>query len=33
MEWSGEASVMTLHRHGENAVILSVLSREAGRRG
>ncbi|WP_323010389.1 DNA repair protein RecO [Paracoccus sp. (in: a-proteobacteria)] len=30
MEWSGEASVMTLHRHGENAVILSVLSREAG---
>ncbi len=30
MEWSGEASVMTQRRHGENAVILTVLSREAG---
>ncbi|MFT4013134.1 MAG: DNA repair protein RecO [Paracoccus sp. (in: a-proteobacteria)] len=30
MEWSGEASVMTLRRHGESAVILTVLSREAG---
>lgn len=30
MEWSGEASVMTRSRHGENAVILTVLSREAG---
>lgn len=30
MEWSGEASVMTRVRHGENAVILTVLSREAG---
>ncbi|CAM3821728.1 DNA repair protein RecO [Paracoccus yeei] len=30
MEWSGEASVMTRTRHGENAVILTVLSREAG---
>lgn len=30
MEWSGEASVMAGQRHGENAVILTVLSREAG---
>lgn len=30
MEWSGEASVMTGTRHGENAVILTVLTREAG---
>lgn len=30
MEWSGEASVMTGARHGENAVILTVLTREAG---
>jgi DNA repair protein RecO (recombination protein O) len=30
MEWSGEASVMTRVRHGESAVILTVLSREAG---
>ncbi|MEF9600915.1 DNA repair protein RecO [Paracoccus sp. PXZ] len=30
MEWSGEASVMALQRHGESAVILTVLSREAG---
>lgn len=30
MEWSGEASVMTGLRHGENAVILTVLTREAG---
>lgn len=30
MEWSGEASVMTQRRHGENAVILTALSREAG---
>ncbi len=30
MEWSGEASVMTQQRHGENAVILTVLTREAG---
>lgn len=30
MEWSGEASVLTRHRHGETAVILTVLSREAG---
>ena len=30
MDWSGEASVMTGARHGENAVILTVLTREAG---
>jgi DNA repair protein RecO (recombination protein O) len=30
MEWSGEASVMASLRHGENAVILTVLTREAG---
>ncbi|KGJ09972.1 DNA repair protein RecO (plasmid) [Paracoccus versutus] len=30
MEWSGEASVMALQRHGESAVILTVLTREAG---
>jgi len=30
MEWSGEASVMAQHRHGESAVILTVLTREAG---
>lgn len=30
MEWQGEASVMTSRKHGENAVILTVLSREAG---
>lgn len=30
MEWSGEASVMTQRRHGENAVILTVLARDAG---
>ncbi|MDK8872916.1 DNA repair protein RecO [Paracoccus sp. SSJ] len=30
MEWSGEASVMALQRHGESAVILTVLSRETG---
>lgn len=30
MEWNGEASVMTLRRHGENAVILTVLARDAG---
>ena len=30
MEWQGEASVMTLRRHGENAVILTVLSRDQG---
>lgn len=30
MEWSGEASVMTRHPHGENAVILTVLARDAG---
>ncbi len=30
MEWSGEASVMSQRRHGENAVILTVLSRDAG---
>ncbi|CAM2994536.1 DNA replication and repair protein RecO [Paracoccus aminovorans] len=30
MEWNGEASVMTGQRHGENAVILTVLTREAG---
>ena len=30
MEWIGEASVMTGTRHGENAVILTVLTREAG---
>jgi len=30
MEWQGEASVMTQRRHGENAVILTVLSRDAG---
>ena len=30
MEWSGEASVMTRRRHGENAVILTVLARDAG---
>lgn len=30
MEWQGEASVMRTRRHGENAVILTVLSRDAG---
>ncbi|WP_374634232.1 DNA repair protein RecO [Paracoccus sp. (in: a-proteobacteria)] len=30
MEWSGEASVMTRRRHGENAVILTVFARDAG---
>lgn len=30
MEWSGEASVMTRTRHGENAMIVTVLSRDAG---
>lgn len=30
MEWSGEATVMTQRRHGENAVIVTVLARDAG---
>ena len=30
MEWSGEATVMTRRRHGESAVILTVLARDAG---
>ena len=30
MEWSGEGSVVTQRRHGENAVILTVLARDAG---
>lgn len=30
MEWQGEASVMRTRRHGEHAVILTVLSRDAG---
>ncbi|MDS9465961.1 DNA repair protein RecO [Paracoccus sp. MBLB3053] len=30
MEWQGEATVMTQRRHGENAVILTVLSRDIG---
>lgn len=30
MEWQGEGSVMTRRRHGENAVILTVLTRELG---
>ncbi|WP_347267821.1 DNA repair protein RecO [Paracoccus sp. (in: a-proteobacteria)] len=30
MEWSGEASVMSLRRHGESAAILTVLARDAG---
>lgn len=30
MEWAGEASVVTGRRHGENAVILTVLTRETG---
>ncbi|WP_134681673.1 DNA repair protein RecO [Paracoccus ravus] len=30
MEWQGEGSVMTQRKHGENAVILTVLTRELG---
>lgn len=30
MEWTGEATVIAGRRHGENAVILTVLSRDAG---
>ena len=30
MDWSGEASAMTLRRHGESAVILTVFARDAG---
>ncbi len=30
MDWSGEASVMRARRHGENAVILTAFSRDAG---
>lgn len=30
MEWQGEASVMLTRRHGENAVILTVLARDSG---
>lgn len=30
MEWQGEASVMTQRKHGENAVILTVLTRDLG---
>jgi len=30
MEWQGEATVMRQRKHGENAVILTVLSRDAG---
>ena len=30
MEWSGEATVILTTRHGEHAVILTALSREAG---
>lgn len=30
MDWSGDATVMTGRKHGENAVILTVLSRETG---
>lgn len=30
MEWSGDASVITLTRHGESAAILTVLSSDAG---
>lgn len=30
MEWNGEATVMTQRRHGENAVIVTVLARDAG---
>ena len=30
MDWTDEATVMTGRKHGENAVILTVLSREAG---
>lgn len=30
MEWSGEASVIGQRKHGENAVILTVLARDAG---
>ncbi|MTH65708.1 DNA repair protein RecO [Paracoccus shanxieyensis] len=30
MEWHGEASVVQTRRHGENAVILTVLARDAG---
>ncbi|ARJ69697.1 DNA repair protein RecO [Paracoccus contaminans] len=30
MEWAGEASVIARRRHGEHAVILTVLTRDAG---
>lgn len=30
MEWSGEATAIARQRHGEHAVILTVLTREAG---
>ena len=30
MEWSGEATAISHAKHGENAVILTVLTREAG---
>lgn len=30
MEWQGEASVMAQRKHGENAVILTVLTRDLG---
>lgn len=30
MDWSGEATVLSGRRHGEHAVILTVLTREAG---